>query len=83
MKVKIFTVSDLIFHECKECGETHLPFMPHDKDSLYYRLEFYEKNGRYPTWEDAVAHCPEEIKEVWKRELKKLGVWTDTEEEGK
>lgn len=83
MTKKVFTLLDLAFHECKECLETHLPFMLRDKLNLYYQLKFYKENGRYPTWEDAMADCPAEIQKRLKRELKKCGLWTEKEAEGK
>lgn len=59
---------------CPECAVAHEPEMPHNKDSLAYQYNFYDKNGRWPTWEDAMAHCPEEIKEAWRQALRERGI---------
>lgn len=58
---------------CQECAVDHDPDMPHNAQSLYYQYKFYQKHGRWPTWEDAMAHCSTEMQELWKEELGKLG----------
>lgn len=58
---------------CPECAVKHDPRMPHNKQSLFYQYAFYARNGRWPTWEDAMAHCAEEVKEVWRQALKEAG----------
>ena len=59
---------------CQECAVKHDPMMPHNRDSLYYQYAFYAKNGRWPTWADAMAHCPEEIKGYWTDALMEKGI---------
>jgi len=59
---------------CQECAGKHGPDEPHNKDSLYYQMQFWANNRRWPTWEDAIAHCEEGIKKMWREELTKLGV---------
>lgn len=59
---------------CQECAVQHEPQMPHNKDSMYYQYHFYDEHGRFPTWEDAMAHCPVEIRTYFIEELKKRGV---------
>lgn len=59
---------------CPECAAKHEPDMPHNKDSLTYQYYFYDHYGRWPAWADAMAHCPEKVKEIWIKELRKLGV---------
>jgi len=59
---------------CPECAVKHDPEIPHNKGSLFYQYKFYNEHGRWPTWEDAMAHCSEEMKEFWRQELKKRGV---------
>lgn len=59
---------------CPECAVKHDQKQPHNRDSLTYQYKFYDQKGRWPTWEDAMAHCPDNIKEYWKKELKKRGV---------
>ena len=59
---------------CPECAVKHEPHLPHNRNSLTYQYKFYDKHGRWPTWEDAMAHCPDEIKELWKKALEERGV---------
>jgi hypothetical protein len=54
---------------CDWCAVNHPPEMPHNKDSLYYQMKFNAITGRWPTWTDAMAHCSEEMKDNWRREL--------------
>lgn len=62
---------------CQECAVNHLPEQPHNRDSLYYQIWFYDRYGRYPTWKDAIAHCSDKLKFLWKKELTSRGVWTE------
>lgn len=59
---------------CPECAVKHDPWQPHNRDSLTYQYKFYDKHGRWPTWEDAMEHCSDEVKEVWKTALQAHGV---------
>ncbi|GAB6172025.1 hypothetical protein JCM15765_15030 [Paradesulfitobacterium aromaticivorans] len=59
---------------CQECAVDHSPEMPHNAQSLYYQYKFYQQQGRWPTWEDAMAHCDEDVREIWKQSLKELGI---------
>jgi len=52
----------------------HEPEMPHNQKSLFYQYKFYNEHGHWPTWEDAMAHCSDEMKELWRSELEKLGM---------
>jgi len=58
---------------CQECAVDHPIDAPHDRNSLCYQYSFYNKHGRWPTWEDAMAHCSEETKSLWRPELIKRG----------
>ena len=58
---------------CQECAREHDPEMPHDKQSLYYQMKFQIEKGRGATWTDAMAHCSQEVKDIWTEELLKLG----------
>ena len=58
---------------CQECAVDHAPDDPHNRHSLYYQYHFYSRNGRWPTWDDAMVHCDEEIKRLWREELAKAG----------
>ncbi len=59
---------------CPECGVAHEPGMPHDRDSLAYQYGFYRREGRWPTWEDAMAHCDAAVKDRWREALISEGV---------
>lgn len=56
---------------CLECGIRHPPELPHDKNSAYYRFKFHLENGRWPTWDDALSHCTEEMKIQWKASMER------------
>ncbi len=59
---------------CPECGAIHAEFQPHNRDSVYYRVRFRQKHGRWPSYLDAMAHCPEDIQKLWKLEMSKQGI---------
>lgn len=59
---------------CPECAVDHQPKYPHNQQSLFYQYKFFNDHGRWPTWEDAMAHCSEKIKAIWREELKNYGI---------
>lgn len=59
---------------CPECGSDHEQDMPHNRDALLYQYTFYDKHGCWPSWADAMAHCPDDVKAAWIRELKLRGI---------
>ena len=59
---------------CPECAVNHPPEQPHNLQSLTYQYRFYDQNGRWPTWEDAMAHCSDEVKAFWIEKLREHGV---------
>jgi hypothetical protein len=61
---------------CPECAVKHEPEQPHNQQSLFYQYKFYNEHGRWPTWQDAMSHCSEEVKLLWRSELKVLGIET-------
>lgn len=62
---------------CKECACFHAPALPHDPNSLYYQMHFYQKHRRFPTWSDAMAHCDDAVKQAFMAELAKHGILTE------
>lgn len=68
---------------CQICATKHEPEQPHNQQSLAYQYKFYDENGRWPTWADAMAHCSDEIRDYWTRELEKRGIKVNGEEEKK
>lgn len=65
--------------DCQVCGGIHAPEGPHNPKMLYYRVAFSQENGRYPTWEDAMAHCPPAVQEQVRAYLKAIGIDTVAE----
>lgn len=59
---------------CQCCAVDHPPDMPHNQQSLYWQYWFYGTNGRWPTWNDAMAHCTPEMQDKWRITLKEHGV---------
>lgn len=59
---------------CPICAVKHEPEMPHNRNSLVYQYNFFDEHGRFPTWADTMAHCPDMIKKLWIKELKKYGI---------
>lgn len=59
---------------CEQCAVDHPPEQPHNQQSLFWQYWFYGKHGRFPTWADAMAHCTDAVKSLWKSELGKLGI---------
>lgn len=59
---------------CPICAVDHDPRLPHNKDSLFYQMSFYQKNDRFPTWKDAMEHCSEDVKKQFTDALKEHGV---------
>lgn len=51
--------------------------MPHDAESLYYKLWFKAKHGRWSCWSDALAHCSPEMRAAWEQELRERGIWSE------
>ena len=59
---------------CPECATKHKPELPHNQQSLFYQYRFYGEHGRWPKWEDALAHCDDKMYGFWRQELGKKGV---------
>lgn len=66
---------------CQICAVDHKPDQPHNRDSLYYQMKFRQKNGRFPTWADAMAHCEEHVKKIWIDALAERGVIVELPED--
>lgn len=67
---------------CQECGAKHEPDLPHNAQSRLYQYAFYGREGRWPTWNDALAHCSDEVRELWKKALTEKGVSLDAHQGG-
>lgn len=49
---------------CQECATKHDPLLCHNAQSLYYQYKFKKEHDRWPTWEDAMAHCNQAVKDM-------------------
>lgn len=56
-------------NECPICGGSHLPDHPHSASKMAYQFRFQQQHGRLPTWEDAMAHCCPEYKDLMRNLL--------------
>jgi hypothetical protein len=61
---------------CPECATAHAPEEPHNR-CLFYQMHFHGQHGRFPTWEDAWAHCTDEVKEICREALRSMGYRPD------
>lgn len=59
---------------CEQCGVSHASGAPHAKQTLHYQYWFFGKHGRWPSWEDAMAHCTPATKQWARGCLHALGV---------
>lgn len=50
---------------CPLCAKDHPADLPHNQQSLVWQYDFYGKNGVWPKWKDAMAHCSDEVKMSW------------------
>ena len=73
-EIKTFTLLPPAKGLCPACATGHAEVDPHNQQSLFWQMKFYQDNGRSPTWNDAMAHCSEETKAAWRAELAKVGV---------
>lgn len=64
-------------HLCQVCATEHEPDQPHNPQSFYYQFAFNAEHGRGVTWRDAMAHCSQEVKDLWCIYLQELGVDLD------
>ena len=58
--------------KCQACATDHEPELPHNQESLYWHYWFYGQHGRWPTWDDAMAHCFDEVRDLWKQAMVKV-----------
>ena len=62
---------------CQICAVKHEPHLPHNAQSIFYQVRFKIEHGRDATWHDAMEHCSEEMKALWKTALAEKGVDID------
>ena len=67
---------------CHFCATTHGPDDPHNWWSIFYQMRFQMSYGRRPSHADAVAHLPEERRELYRLALADRGIeWTEPDGE--
>jgi hypothetical protein len=59
---------------CQECGVLHAPEQPHNPDSLYWQTKRWQNHEPLPTWEDALRHCPPDVRAAWVEALREHGI---------
>jgi hypothetical protein len=64
--------------KCQECAVKHEPGQCHDATSMFYGVKFKMDHGRSPTWKDAMAHCSDEVKKHWIKEISAMGIDIDS-----
>ena len=67
---------------CPICATMHDPGKPHDRDSLYYQNWFRRKHKRFPTWEDAMSHCKDDVKKDFIKRLARRAITLNEDKEG-
>ena len=77
MKIHTMQLLPPAKHLCQQCAHNHSPEQPHNPQTLYYAVWFQQNYGRSPTWNDAMAHCSEEVRAEWIAYLTKLGIDPD------
>lgn len=80
MQLKTFSLLPAAPGRCSECASEHPPEQPHNRDSLFYQIKFHQEHGRYPTWNDAMRHCTEEMQRAWRKGLWEIGIDVPEEE---
>lgn len=63
--------------KCPLCATEHGPTSAHDATSLHYMMRFRLAHGRDATWADAIAHCPQRIRKLWRRSLVTAKRWSE------
>ena len=62
---------------CPLCADKHSKEEPHNRNSLYYKIRFFQEHRRMPTWGDALSDCGPCMRSYWEKEMKKKGVPTE------
>lgn len=62
---------------CEECATAHPIELPHNAQSMFYQYHFFNSKGRWPNWKDAMEHCSDAMKNLWRKELRSKGVDVD------
>lgn len=63
-------------HLCQTCATDHNPCTTHNPQTMFYQSKRHMDGLEPGTWEDAMAHCDEETKALWREQLTSMGVDT-------
>lgn len=58
---------------CSVCATKHAEHEAHNYWSLFYQMHFRLRYGRDATNDDALAHLPGEVKEMWRDAMLRHG----------
>lgn len=58
---------------CQQCGVKHQANEPHNQESLFWQIHFNRIHGRWPSWQDAAAHCDPEVQQIVKETVEAAG----------
>ena len=65
---------------CRICAVKHEPHLPHNAQSLFYQMRFNMRYKRAGTWADALAHCSEQMQQLWITALRENNAYTEPPE---
>lgn len=65
---------------CRICAVKHEPHVPHNAQSLFYRVRFQARYGRAGTWADAISHTSEQVQQLFIRGLREKNAYTEPPE---
>lgn len=74
MPVSNWTLMPAAPDACQVCAANHTPEEPHNPDSLYWQTARHIAGEDPPTWELALAHVEEPLRQGWVDELAKHGI---------
>ena len=60
--------------KCPICADRHSEKEPHNRNSLYFQMRFFQDHRRLPTWGDCLGHCSPFMRAYWRGEMAKKGV---------
>ena len=65
---------------CRIRAVDHKPGEPHNAQSLFYQMRFKMRYGREGTWADCLAHCSEQMQQLWIKALREKNAYTEPPE---
>lgn len=62
---------------CQVCAAKHESHEPHDPQSLYWATARQMEGKRVASWNEALEHCPDDVRDAWVVELVAMNVDLD------